>query len=404
MVKIAAPRLIEVTKVKVHPNNVKEHPEKQINNLIQLIKWVGFKDPIVLDKDFNCKAGHGRLLAAQKLGMKEVPYVSLEGLTKKQMDLFIYMDNQINESPWIKENVQLLLEEIPMQDLELFDINWDGVRDPSVKEESDPIPKPPKVAKSKLGQLYQLGDHRIICGDATDPEVLKKLFGEKKASIGFTSPPYNMGDNAKLGTIGSAIQKTSKYQDNKDDIEDYPGFLKKFTDLCLEYSKYFFLNVQQLATNKKDLIDYLHTYRDHFVDTIVWDKQNGPPYGLESGVLNTQFEYIYILTGTKNPTRRIKSANFKGTLGNVYRAPKQSENEYADIHNATFPAHLPRYIIKNFSKPHDIILEQFLGTGTTLIAAEQLSRICYGIELDPVYLDVIIERWENYTGEKVNLL
>ena len=404
MVKIAAPRLIEVTKVKVHPNNVKEHPEKQINNLIQLIKWVGFKDPIVLDKDFNCKAGHGRLIAAQKLGMKEVPYVLLEGLTKEQMDLFIYMDNQINESPWIKENVQLLLQDIPMKELELFDLNWDGVRDPNVAEETDPIPKPPAVAKSKVGEMYQLGDHKIICGDSTDPEVYQKLFGEEKAAIGFTSPPYNIGDNAKLARIGKPDQKDSKYQGSSDDIEDYPGFLKKFTDLCLEKCKYFFLNVQQLAPNKLDLIDYLYDYKQNFVDMMIWDKQNGPPYGLETGVLNTQFEYIIILSKQKNPTRRITTGNFKGNLPNVYRAPKQSENDYSDIHNATFPVHLPRHIIKNFSRPHNIILEQFLGTGTTLIACEQLQRICYGIELDPVYLDVVIERWENYSGEKAHKL
>ena len=136
MVKIPAPELIEVTKVKVHPTNVKEHPEKQIDNLVQLIQWVGFKDPIVLDENNMCRAGHGRLLAAQKLGMKEVPCVYLEGLTKKQMDLFIYMDNQINESPWINENVQLILKDIPTADLQLFKLDWDHVGEEDFKRES----------------------------------------------------------------------------------------------------------------------------------------------------------------------------------------------------------------------------------------------------------------------------
>jgi ParB-like chromosome segregation protein Spo0J len=103
MVKIPEPKLIEISKVKIHPNNVKEHPDKQIKNLVKLIEWVGFKDPIVIDKDFTCRAGHGRLLAAERLGMTEVPYVMLDGLTKKQMDLFIFMDNQINESPGLNK-------------------------------------------------------------------------------------------------------------------------------------------------------------------------------------------------------------------------------------------------------------------------------------------------------------
>ena len=143
MIEIPVARMIEVTKVKVHPNNVKEHPKSQISNLMQLIQWVGFKDPIVLDKNNMLRAGHGRLIAAKRLGMNEIPYVSLEGLTKKQMDLYVYMDNHVNESHWIKENVELVLQEIPKKDLELFEVDWDGIRKPEYPEESEPVPEPP---------------------------------------------------------------------------------------------------------------------------------------------------------------------------------------------------------------------------------------------------------------------
>ena len=140
MVEIPIANRIEISKCIVHPNNVKEHPENQIKNLMQLIEWVGFKDPIVLDEGNNVKAGHGRLIAAQKLGMTEVPYVRLEGLSEKQMDLFIYMDNQINESPWINENVQLILKDIPKQDLELFELDWDKAKGAEYKkQEADTI-------------------------------------------------------------------------------------------------------------------------------------------------------------------------------------------------------------------------------------------------------------------------
>ena len=267
MVKIAAPRLIEVTKVKVHPNNVKEHPEKQIKNLMQLIKWVGFKDPIVLDKDNNCKAGHGRLLAAERLGMEQVPFVLLDGLTKKQMDLFIYMDNQINESPWIKDNVELLLEEIPMKDLELFDLNWEGVRKPNLQEESQPVPEPPAEPKSQLGDIYQLGNHRIMCGDST--KDLDKLM-DKDADVGFTSPPYNAGENTLSGNI---IMQKSRYA-NSDDVNGWLTLMENFTKECLKHTKYLFVNLQQLSGNKFDFIEYLKLLKNNLVVEIIWAKNN----------------------------------------------------------------------------------------------------------------------------------
>ena len=392
--------MIEISKVKLHPNNVKEHPDKQIRNLMQLIEWVGFKDPIVLDKDNTCRAGHGRLLAAERLGMTEVPYVLLDGLTKKQMDLFIFMDNQINESPWIKENVQLLLKEIPKKDLELFDLNWDGVRNQDVKEDSDPIPEPPKIPKSQKGQIYELGNHRVICGDSTNIETYKKLFAEKKAALSFTSPPYNMGKNAKA----TDPDADSKYQNSTDDMEDYKQFLVDFTKNSLEYCNFSLVDIQQLAGNKIDFINYLFELQEHFADRIIWDKEQAAP-ALAKNVTNSQFEDILIFSKLKQPTRAITSGNpFHGTMSNVYKGRPQKNNDFADIHKATFPIHLPFHFIKNFSKVDDIVLDPFGGTGTTLIACEQLYRSCYIIELDPSYVDVIIERWENFTGNKAKLV
>jgi len=396
VVKIPVAGMIEVTKVKTHPNNVKEHPEKQIKNLMQLIEWVGFKDPIVLDKDHNCKAGHGRLIAAERLGMKEVPFVTLEGLTKKQMDLFIYMDNQINESPWIKENVKLLLKEIPMKDLNLFDIDWEGVIDPEVQE--DEIPEPPIEPKSKLGQIYQLGDHRIICGDSTDETVWKKLC-ITPGKIGITSPPYNMGKNAKV-----TDDVESKYQNYDDNRNDYGDFLKAFTTNCLQNVDYLFVDIQQLANNKIDFIDYLHTFKEKFTDRIIWDKGQAAP-ALAKNITNSQFEDILIFNKKDLPTRAITSGRiFHGTISNVYSGKPQKNNEFAKVHKATFPIHLPFFIIKRFCKENDVVIDPFLGSGTTLMACEQLDRICYGIELDPSYIDVIIERWEKSTGGKAKLM
>ena len=393
MVEIPTPKMIPLSECKVHPNNVKEHPDKQIKNLMKLIEWVGFKDPIVLDGDNTVRAGHGRLLAAEQLGMKEVPYVRLEGLTKKQMDLFIYMDNQINESPWIKENVHLLLKEIPMKDLQMFDVSWDGIKNQEVKEETVPIPEPPAVAKTKPGDIYIFGNHKLICGDATNPGTYQKLLASK-CTIAFTSPPYNIGKTQQ------------KYENNKDNMnqDDYLDFLKKFTWNMIENCEFGFVDIQQLAGNKLSFIEWLYHFKNNIVDRMIWNKKLGAPPRLKN-VLNAAFEDIIIFADSEKATKRqITTAEFHGTVQSVYNGGPQRHNDYADIHKATFPLDLPFHFIKTFSKINDSILEPFAGTGTTFIAAEQLYRKCYGIELDPAYCDVIIERWENFTGNKAKLV
>ena len=125
---------------------------------------------------------------------------------------------------------------------------------------------------------------------------------------------------------------------------------------------------------------------------------------MAKNVLNSEFEYILIFAPKKNPSRSINTNPFHGTIQNIYHGPLNSHNEFADIHRAVFPLHLPQFIIKNFTKKNDIILDPFLGTGTTLIAAEDSNRICFGMELDPAYIDVIIQRWENFTGKKAKLM
>ncbi len=386
--------LIETSRLKRHPKNVKKHPEEQIKNLMELMKIVGFKDPIVIDKDEGVKAGHGRLDAAERLGMKRVPYIPLEGLTKKQMDLFMYMDNQVNESPWIDDNVQYLLEDVSLPDLDTFDVNWDNIIQIEIEDETEAIPLPPKNPKSKLGQIYKLGNHKIICGDATIIETFEKLFGPDKAAIGFTSPPYNIGKGEK------------KYQNSKDNLnnENYLKFLIEFTNHCIQYCKFSFVDIQFLAANKVVFIEYLYELRKNIVDKMIWNKKHGQPPGAKN-VLNGAIEDIIIFSGPEAAKRRqITTAHFNGTVENIYEGHGNHGNEYSDIHKATFPIDLPQYFIQTFSKTNDIVFDPFLGTGTTLIAAQQTQRICYGIELDPGYMDIIIQRWEKFTGNKAELL
>ncbi len=401
VVKIPVAGMIEVTKVKTHPNNVKKHPKEQINNLMQLMKWVGFKDPIVLDKDNNLKAGHGRLIAADKLGMTEVPYIRLEGLTKKQMDLFIYMDNQINESPWIKENVELLLEEIPMKDLELFELDWDGVRKPKYTEETDEVPLPHKTPKTKLGDIYQLGNHRIMCGDSS--KDVEHLMDGVKADLIFSDPPYNVDYKAdenwryskKTNIKERNLRTLGTVKNDKMDDEEFDKMLsqvfKNLDKITTKNANYYICfgwsTIEQI---KK----HFETY-NHLSSLIVWVKDQSI-----LSIKNYRARHEFILYGWK-----LKSKHYWCGIKNeedVWNVSRGNKNAY--LHPTQKPIELPRRAIQNSSQKNNIVLDPFCGSGSTLIACEQTGRTCYGMELDPAYVDVIIERWQNFTGKEAKLL
>ena len=272
-----------------------------------------------------------------------------------------------------------------------------GVSDTTTAAEDDFDPDEPVEPKAKPGDIYQLGQHRLICGDSTDVAVIDRLMDGVKADIAFTSPPYNAGTTATETAMG----KTTKYNGNDDNRTDseYRDFLNAYLHCALSVSEYVFMNVQSIANNKISLIDVLSDNKEIYADTIIWDKQHGQP-AMAHNVLNSVFEYIHIFSEKAN--RAIGTIDFRGTIDNILHLPPQRNNEYSDIHNATFSVEFASWFISRFAK--ETVLDSFGGTGTTLIACEQLNRKCYMCELDPHYVDVIIARWEKLTGEKAILL
>jgi len=372
--------LIEITKLKRHPHNIKKHPEEQIKNLMELMRIVGFKDPVVIDKKCEIKAGHGRLEAAINLGMTRVPYIPLEGLTKKQMDLFMYMDNQVNESPWIDDNVQLLLQDMPETILENYDVNWDDIitADPPDEEE---IPEPPVEPISKLGDIYQLGNHRIMCGDST--KDLEKLINSTEINLLLTDPPYGIsivnskggvGITEQLGFVGTeGVVKARKY---KSIIADDKPFEPEF---LLNYGK------SQIIFGANNFANKLPN-NSHW---IVWDKK------AEIGADHNNFSDVEIAwTNIDKKSCPIYRHLWSGLLRKGDRRTELKDR----VHPTQKPVGLFSEIIKDYSKENHTVLDPYLGSGSTLIACEQTNRICYGMELDPAYIDVIITRFINYVG------
>jgi DNA modification methylase len=220
----------------------------------------------------------------------------------------------------------------------------------------------------------------------------------KTANICFTSPPYNAKSAESLSSDGKKDSKYLSHDDNQSD-DSYLSLLLEFTNTWLPKTEYLLNNIQMLSGNKKVFIKYLNAYVDHVADLSVWVKTNPQP-AMAKNVMNSAFEHIIFLSSTKNPSRAINCANFRGTFSNVYTAPVNSKNKFSDIHSATFSVEFATNYIENLTTRNAIVSDAFGGTGTTLIAAEKVSRQCFMMELEPVYVDLIINRWQDFTGKQ----
>lgn len=381
---------------------------KAIPKVAASLKKHGYvKTSVVVDETDTLLTGHTTLAAMKSLEWGQIPEVTkITGLTPSQKLSYRVADNKTGEyAEWDDKLLMENFQEMKALDGDKFDITDTGY----TMQEYDRLQHslfPPEATEDpfktetdiettiKLGDIIHLGPHTIMCGDSTSPEHVKKLYGDEIASVLFTSPPYNAG---KEGWLGS---KDSKYEGDSDDKgwQEYLEFLKQFMDLHLDKCCYLFLNIQFLRGNKLAIIDLLHEFKMNLAEIIIWDKDNAQP-AMAENILNSEFEFIFVFKEEVPANRRIGTRNFRGTLSNVYHGPNQHNNEFAGIHSATFPVHLPNWVVGNFTKEGEIVFEPFLGLGTTLITCEQLGRVCYGMEMDPKYCEVVCRRYEKLTGK-----
>lgn len=388
---------IAISKLKPYEKNAKLHPQEQIEQIKKSIEMYGNNDPIaVWGEDNTIVEGHGRYIALKQLGETTAEIIRLDHLTDEQRREYMLVHNKLTMNTDF--DFDILAEELDDLDFGGFDFGFefDDADDP-LEIIEDEAPEPPEEPTTKLGDIYQLGDHRLICGDSTDVNVIERLMDGEIADIGFTSPPYNAGTTATEVATG----KQTKYNGNSDSMgeSEYTDFINSYIHCAMGHCRYVFMNVQSIAGNKLSLIDVLADNRNIYADTIIWDKQHGQP-AMANNVLNSVYEYIHIFSDKGN--RAVGTIDFRGTIDNILHLPAQRKNEYADIHNATFSVEFASWFISRFAK--ESVFDSFGGTGTTMIACEQLNRRCYMCELDERYCDVIVQRWENFTGQKAVLL
>ncbi|AIF81429.1 DNA methylase n-4/n-6 domain-containing protein [endosymbiont of Acanthamoeba sp. UWC8] len=374
-----------------YAQNARTHSEKQIVQIANSIAEFGFANPILMGGDNIIIAGHGRLLAARKLGLKEVPVIHLKHLNETQHKALVIADNKIAENAaWNEELLKIELEQLSEDN---FDINLLGFSDnelnsllydfKDIEDEitEETIPEPEEQAISKQGDLWILGNHRLLCGDATCKEDMNNLMKGELADMVFTDPPYNVDYRSKAGSI---------LNDNLGG--SFERFLSAACSNMLNLTKgalYICMSSAELHT----LQSVFKKCGGRWSTFIIWAKN-----AFTLGRSNYQRQFEPILYGWKEGNDHYWCGDRNQADVWFYNKPQKN-----DLHPTMKPLELVIRAIKNSSRIGDIVLDPFGGSGTTLIAAEHINRTARLMELDPKYVDVIIRRWQEMTGKEAIL-
>jgi DNA modification methylase len=381
-----------------YARNARTHTDAQIDQIANSIRKFGWTNPILVDSNNGVIAGHGRVLAARKLGLTRVPVIALAHLTLDQKRAYILADNQLAlNAGWDKELLALELGELKDAgfELELIGFSGDELQSLTDKEsagltDEDAVPEAPVDPVTKPGDVYVLGNHRLLCGDSTVLANVEKVLDGALADMVFTDPPYNVN---YANTAKDKMRGKNRAILN-DDLGD--GFEKFLYDACVNM-----LTVCKGAIYVCMSSSELHTLQKAFVEAggkwstfVIWAKNT-----FTLGRADYQRQYEPILYGWKQGTDHFWCG--ARDQGDVWFVNKPRVN---DLHPTMKPVELVERAVQNSSKSRDIVLDCFGGSGTTMIACEKSGRQARLIELDPKYCDVIVKRWEDFTGKKAERL
>ena len=387
---------VEVSALIPYAKNSRTHDDAQVAQIAASIKEFGWTNPILVDGTKGVIAGHGRLLAARKLGMAKVPTIELKDMTEAQKKAYVIADNKLAlNAGWDTNFLSLELQELKDQDFDLTllgfdDKELDALLAPEVTEgltDEDSVPETPIEPKTKLGDIYILGNHRLMCGDSTNIDAVEKLMNSELADQLVTDPPYNIAYEG-----GSKKREQIKNDEMAD--EEFRQFLKD-------------VYIAANAVMKAGAVFYIwhadtegYNFRGAAKDmgwrvrqTLIWNKDNSA-----FGRSDYHWKHEPCLYGWKEGAAHLWATDRKQTTVIECKRPSKSE-----LHPTMKPVELMEYQILNNTKGSDIVLDLFGGSGSTLIAAEKTGRKARLMELDPKYCDVIVKRWEDFTGKKAIL-
>jgi DNA modification methylase len=391
---IEAPKIEQRSVAKLIPYaaNSRTHSDAQVAQIAASIKEFGWTNPILIDGDNTIIAGHGRLLAARKLGMEEVPAIILDHLTKAQQRALVIADNQLAlNAGWDMGMLKAEIEDLNLENFNLellgFDDDFlDGLLETAPSggmTDEDAVPEVPETPKTVLGDVWVLGNHRLMCGDSTSIDAVDKLMNGAKADMVFTDPPY--GIDYSGGRTQVVATKTYGKLKNDDLKGDDLGNLicNVFTNAKPEADAYICVS----PIMQKPFLDWLEAAGKKIGAVIVWDKKQP---GLGYMHYRRQTEFILFVAG-----RQFKKGD-KSDF-DLWAISRDNGSNYQ--HGTQKPVALPSRAIENSSKSGDMVLDLFGGSGSTLIACEKTGRSNRSMELDPKYCDVIIKRWQDFSGK-----
>lgn len=390
-------QLVPIEKLVPYANNARTHSAEQILKLRSSLQEFGFINPVIIDKNFGIIAGHGRVMAAKAEGITEIPCVLVDYLTEAQKKAYILADNRLAlDADWDEEVLKLEIESLKEMDFDISPIGFDDVElenfsfeDKEVADDNfDVEAELEKPCIAKTGDIWTLGNHKIICGDSTAPETYKILLGNEKVNLVCTDPPYFVNLESASGKIAN---------DDLNDDEGYEFLKKAFS--CFKESMEYDASIYVFYATAKARI-----FHDAYEDAgfkvgagLVWKKNR-------LVLTRTDWKYIHepIIYGWRKDGKHLWYGDQKQVTVFEFDRINNSETE-GYSHPSSKPVPLISYLIKQCTKNNDSVLDGFLGSASTLIACEKLGRQCYGIELEPKYIDVAVERYAATVGNYENI-
>ncbi|HYU13659.1 MAG TPA: DNA methyltransferase [Stellaceae bacterium] len=410
---------VRIGQLKPDSRNPRLHSERQIKQIAGSIKAFGFNVPVLADQDGNLLAGHGRVHAARRLGLREIPVIRLEHLTPEQARAFSIADNRLSEtSTWDDRLLAEVFRDLASVELDFdleatgftmgeIDLRIEGLS-LSTANNPDPADEPPaaldQTPVSRPGDLWQLGRHRLFCGNALDQPAYDRLLQGAAAGVVFTDPPYNVPIAGHVSGKGRMRHREFLMASGQLTPAQFTRFLATALELLVRYSAPGSLHYVCMDWRHQHelLTAGLGIYAE-LKNMCVWVKDNA---GMGS-LYRSQHELIFVFKNGRTPHRNnVELGQHGRNRTNVWHYPSLNnfgrngeEGNLAVLHPTVKPVALIADAILDCSARGDLVLDPFLGSGSTLLAAERVGRLCRGIELDPLYVDAAIRRWQRFTGE-----
>ncbi|MGV8997249.1 MAG: site-specific DNA-methyltransferase [Parvibaculaceae bacterium] len=398
------------------PRNPRSHSAKQIGQIARSIETFGFNAPLLIDQGLKIIAGHGRLLAAKKLGWDNVPTISLEHLTEAEARAYMIADNRLTDtSVWddglLAEHLEFLTSidcdfsiEATGFDMGEIDFMIEGAKRKDEKEDEAPVEIAQGKPISRPGDIWILGEHRILCGSALDPDAYTRLMNGNAASVVFTDPPYNLEISGNVSGLGAIQHREFAMASGEMNEATFTAFLSSSLKLLAKHSTQG--SIHFVCMDWRHILELGAAGREVYSELknlCVWTKHNA---GMGS-FYRSQHELVFVFkNGTVPHQNNVQLGKFGRNRTNVWAYPGansfgrgEGEGNPLAMHPTVKPVALVADALLDASARRDIVLDAFLGSGTTLIAAEKTGRVCYGIEIDPLYVDTAIRRWQKLTTQ-----